>query len=436
MSNNNNYRFSFLLLTALFFLWGFITVFVDALIPRLRELFTLTYFEAGLVQFAFFGAYFLLSIPFSFLLGKLGYKRGILLGLIVLSLGCVLFYFAASFRTFGVFLVAYFTIAAGMTLLQVAANPYVAVLGSESGASSRLNLAQAFNSLGTSIAPAIGAMFVLSDTIKNKEEIAALTSVAREAYFEQESAAVQMPFLGLALFILLIVLIFFFAKLPQLIQSDVNRGYWKALSLKRVRLGVIGIFFYVGAEVAIGSYLVNYFMDMGLPQLITQSHWLKAIASKLLSTNIADTDAKAIVGVFVTFYWSAAMVGRFLGAYFTKVFSPARVLSIFAACAVICLYLSVFTTGEIAMWSILSVGLFNSIMFPTLFAMTIDGQKTLKPAVSGLLCTAIVGGAIVPPLFGLAVDLLGFKWALAFLSLCYAYIYYFAQGKFNSKAYA
>ena len=171
MNQAKSYRSSFILLTILFFLWGFITVLVDSLIPRLRELFTLTYFQAGLVQFAFFGAYFLLSIPASYILSKIGYKKGIILGLLTMATGCLLFYPAASYRVFGIFMLAYFILAGGMTILQVAANPFVAVLGSEDGASSRLNLSQAFNSLGTAIAPAVGALFILSDTNKTEDEI-------------------------------------------------------------------------------------------------------------------------------------------------------------------------------------------------------------------------------------------------------------------------
>ena len=194
MTQQKSYRSSFILLTTLFFLWGFITVLVDSLIPRLRELFTLTYFQAGLVQFAFFGAYFLLSIPASFILSKIGYKRGIILGLCTMALGCLLFYPAASYREFGIFMLAYFILAGGMTILQVAANPYVAVLGTEDGASSRLNLSQAFNSLGTAIAPAVGALFILSDTIKTEVEISTLVGIAKDNYLATEAAAVQKAF--------------------------------------------------------------------------------------------------------------------------------------------------------------------------------------------------------------------------------------------------
>jgi FHS family L-fucose permease-like MFS transporter len=406
-------------------------VLVDSLIPRLRELFTLTYFQAGLVQFAFFGAYFLLSIPASYILSKIGYKRGIILGLLTMATGCLLFYPAASYRVFGIFMLAYFILAGGMTILQVAANPFVAVLGSEDGASSRLNLSQAFNSLGTAIAPAVGALFILSDTIKTEDEITALTTSAKETYLASEASAVQIPFVGLALFIGLIALIFLFAKLPKMI-SETNTGtYAEAFKNKNLMLGVLGIFFYVGAEVAIGSYLVNYFLDMNLVDVIKENGFMKSIAEGILNSGITDKDNKAIVGVFVTFYWSGAMIGRFVGSYLTKIMKPGKVLGIFASCAIMLIVISISTTGLVSMWSILAVGLFNSIMFPTIFTLAIDGIGDLKPKASGLLCTAIVGGALIPPTYGFLTDNVGFKLALFFIIACYTYILWY--GYKNSK---
>lgn len=431
MNQTKSYRSSFILLTTLFFLWGFITVLVDSLIPRLRELFTLTYFQAGMVQFAFFGAYFLLSIPASYILSKIGYKRGIILGLFTMALGCFLFYPAASYRVFGIFMLAYFILAGGMTILQVAANPFVAVLGSEEGASSRLNLSQAFNSLGTAIAPAVGALFILSDTIKTKEEIATLSDSAKETYLASEASAVQNPFLGLAVFILFIAGIFFFAKLPKLISETSTGTYAEAFKQKNLMLGVLGIFFYVGAEVAIGSYLVNYFLNMNLVEVIKQNGFMTSIAEGILNSGLTENDNKAIVGVFVTFYWSGAMVGRFIGSYLTKIMNPGKVLGIFATMAIALIIVSISTTGIVSMWSILAVGLFNSIMFPTIFTLAIDGIGELKPKGSGLLCTAIVGGAIIPPLYGNFVDNVGFKTALMFIILCYVYILWY--GYKNSK---
>lgn len=432
MNQQKSYQSSFILVTVLFFLWGFITVLVDSLIPRLRELFTLSYFQAGMVQFAFFGAYFLLSLPASYILSKIGYKRGIILGLFTMAIGCLLFYPAASYRYFGIFMVAYFILAGGMTILQVAANPYVAVLGSEGGASSRLNLSQAFNSLGTAIAPAIGALFILSDKIKTEEEIASLSVIAKESYLVNEASAVQMPFLGLALFTILIAGVFFFIKLPKLMNEASTGTYAEAFKEKNLVLGVIGIFFYVGAEVAIGSYLVNYFLDMNLVEVIKENSFMKLIAEGILNSNLTDNDHKAIVGVFVTFYWSGAMIGRFIGSYLTRIMKPGKVLGIFATIAILLIFISISTTGLVSMWSILAVGLFNSIMFPTIFTLAIEGIGPLKPKGSGLLCMAIVGGAIIPPLYGFFTDSIGFKYALFIIAFCYAYILWY--GYKNSKS--
>lgn len=348
-----------------------------------------------------------------------------------MATGCLLFYPAASYRVFGVFMLAYFILAGGMTILQVAANPFVAVLGSEDTASSRLNLSQAFNSLGTAIAPAVGALFILSDTIKSKEEILALSETAKETYLASEASAVQMPFLGLALFIGVIALIFLFAKLPTLMSETSTGTYSQAFKNKNLMLGVLGIFFYVGAEVAIGSYLVNYFLDMNLVEVIKQNGFMKSIAEGILNSGLTDNDNKAIVGVFVTFYWSGAMIGRFVGSYLTKIMKPGKVLGMFATSAILLILISISTTGLVSMWSILAVGLFNSIMFPTIFTISLDGIGELKPKASGLLCTAIVGGALIPPLYGYLTDQVGFKSALIFIILCYAYILFF--GYRNNK---
>lgn len=432
MKNSTTYKSAFIFLTSLFFLWGFITVLVDSLIPRLRDVFTLNYFQAGLVQFAFFGAYFLLSIPSGFMLSKIGYKKGIILGLLTLAIGCLLFYPAASYREFSIFMLAYFVVASGITILQVAANPYVAVLGPEESASSRLNLSQAFNSLGTTIAPAIGAMFILSDKVKNPQEIAALTTLDKENYYISEAAAVQSPFIGIAIFVAILAFAFIFIKLPKLIKDSPKGGYVKVLQNKSLVMGAIGIFVYVGAEVAIGSYLINYFLDMNLATLIKESGFMRSISEGILGSNSETLDNNAIVGAFVTFYWSGAMIGRFIGAHLTKIIKPAKVLSFFAIGAVLLILVSISTSGFIAMWSILAVGLFNSIMFPTIFSLSIEGLDDLKPQASGVLCTMIVGGAIIPPLFGLLSDQTGFKTAFILVLICYIYIIFYGRIKANS----
>ncbi len=212
-------------------------------------------------------------------------------------------------------------------------------------------------------------------------------------------------------------------------------GYGKLLKNKIVMLGALGIFLYVGAEVAIGSYLVNYFMSMNISEIILQNGLMKYIAESLLSTDLNSIDSKAIVGAFVVFYWSGAMVGRFIGAYLTRIMKPTKVLSTFAFLAVLMLLISMNTNGLTAMWSILAVGLFNSIMFPTIFALTIDGLGDLKPQTSGLLCMAIVGGAVIPPAYGFLTDNVGFKIALFLLIACYGYILFFGiiKGRFTTK---
>ena len=438
MDNNKTYINAFVLVTSLFFTWGFLTVLVDSPISRFREIFTLSYFESGLVQFAFFGAYFLLSIPAGFILTRIGYQKGIILGLTTMAVGCFLFYPAASFRTFGIFMLGYFVLAGGMTILQVAANPYVAALGSEETSSSRLILSQAFNSLGTALAPSVGAIYFLSDKILSKEEIELLDLESREIYYLSEASAVQGPFIFFGCFLLAIALVFFFIKLPSLMPEKENGTYLDVINQKNLIYGVFGIFFYVGAEVTIGSYLVNYFLDMNLVDSIKNNSIMNSIATffkhdifVLLENGDYKYSNKAVFGLFVTFYWSGAMVGRFIGSYLTKIFQAGRVLSFFALIAIFLIFLSAISNGLISMWSILAIGLFNSIMFPTIFTLSLNGLGNLKPKGSGLLCTGIVGGAIIPPLYGLLTDFMGFKFSLIVLSLCYLYIANF--GRTNSN---
>ena len=438
MDNNKTYINAFILVTSLFFTWGFLTVLVDSPISRFREIFTLSYFESGLVQFAFFGAYFLLSIPAGFILARIGYQKGIILGLSTMAIGCFLFYPAASFRTFGIFMIGYFILAGGMTILQVAANPYVAALGSEETSSSRLILSQAFNSLGTALAPSVGAIYFLSDKILSKEEIELLDLESREIYYLSEASAVQGPFIFFGCFLLAIAIVFFFIKLPSLMPKKESGTYLDAINQKNLIYGVFGIFFYVGAEVTIGSYLVNYFLDMNLVGSIKNNSIMNSIATffkhdifVLLDNGDYKYSNKAVFGLFVTFYWSGAMVGRFIGSYLTKIFQAGKVLSFFAIIAIFLIFLSAISDGLISMWSILAIGLFNSIMFPTIFTLSLNGLGNLKPKGSGLLCTGIVGGAIIPPLYGLLTDFMGFKFSLIVLSLCYLYIANF--GRLNSN---
>lgn len=409
--NNKSYLPELSVLTSLFFMWGFLTSLNDILIPHLKNVFSLNYFESMLVQFTFFLAYFLVSLPSGWIVEKVGYKKGIIIGLVTAGIGTLIFYPAAGMRSYPVFLAAFFILASGITLLQVAANPYVTILGKQETASSRLNLTQAFNSLGTTIAPYFGSLLILSTAVKTTEEMAKMTPDQLEAYKIAEAVAVQYPYLGLAAVLLLIAAVFAFIKLPQIEAGSMDEGadnqvafdhkHDSAWKYRHLLLGAVGIFVYVGAEVAIGSFLVNYFV--------------------FLDNTMTELDA----GKMVSFYWGGAMVGRFIGSGIQRMIKPGIVLGFNAIAAAVLVVVSMFTDGQIAIWSMLLVGLFNSIMFPTIFSLAIHGLGKHTGQASGILCMAIVGGAIVPVVQGLIADSIGIHQAFILPVICYMFIVYY-----------
>ncbi len=407
-----NYTPALVVLTSLFFMWGFITCLNDILIPHLKTLFSLNYTQVMLIQFTFFTAYFIVSLPSGFIVEKVGYKRGIVIGLVTAGIGCLMFYPAAGWRSYPVFLTALFVLASGITLLQVSANPYVAILGKPETASSRLTLTQAFNSLGTTVAPLFGSLLILSVVAKTAEELAALNPTDLTAYRLAEAASVQTPYLGLAAALFIIAAFFAIVKLPEIeassgeAKSATGESYdaqhpsaWK---YRHLVLGAVAIFVYVGGEVSIGSFLVNF---MGEP-------------------NIAGL-AAAEAGKYLSFYWGGAMVGRFVGSAVMRVIKPGRVLAFNAAIAALLVLTTTLTSGHVAMWAILAVGLFNSIMFPTIFTLAVDGLGKHTGQGSGILCMAIVGGAIVPLIQGALADAIGIHHAFFLPILCYLYILFY-----------
>lgn len=411
-SEKNPYFGSLTILTSLFFIWGFITCLNDILIPHLKSIFELTYTQAMLIQFCFFAAYFVVSVPSGYLVEKIDYKGGIIAGLSIAGIGCLLFYPAASQHSYPLFLAALFVLASGITLLQVAANPYVTILGSPETASSRLTMTQAFNSLGTTIAPYFGSLFILSAAVKTAEDIKLLDANQLSSYQTAQAAAVQNPYLFIAALLFFIAIIFALIKLPnikvidqkpdQSVASSIDNQHYSAWGYNHLVLGAIAIFLYVGGEVCIGSFLINF---MGEP----------AIAG------LAENEA----GKYVSFYWGGAMVGRFIGAAVMQKIHPGKVL-VFNALAATCLVLiTINSSGSIAMWAILSVGLFNSIMFPTIFSLAISGLGSHTGQGSGILCAAIVGGAILPVIQGLFADQIGVQAAFFIPVLCYLYISYY-----------
>lgn len=431
MTDTSRFRSAFIIVTVLFFLWGFITVLVDALIPRLRDIFDLTYFQAGLVQFAFFTAYAIISIPSGFLIARIGYQKGAVVGLTIMALACMLFYPAAAFRIFELFLLALFVLAGGITVLQVAANPYVAALGAPETAASRLNLSQAFNSLGTTLAPLVSAAFILGNSVMSREELSALTTDAQAAYFEAEAAAVQGPFIALALVLFIVAIAFAIVKLPKILETDHHRSgsYSRAIKHAPLMLGAVGIFVYVGAEVTIGSYLVNYFLDLDIRNIVAGSAFMTSAVNLLAGTDPSELNVERLAGTFVFFYWGGAMVGRFFGSWLQLYIKPAKLLAVYALVNIGLLVITMNSAGMGAVWSILIIGLFNSIMFPTIFTLAIDGLGENTAQGSGILCTAIVGGALIPPLYGAVADSFGLQLAFLVPAVCYAYISWYGMGR-------
>ena len=429
---------AFIFVAILFFLFGGLTVLVQLLLPHLRDVFGLNYTRTGLIVFFFFLPYLLFSIPAGYILTRTGYQRGIILGLALIALGALLFHPAADERSFSLFMAAIFVLGSGITFLQVAINPYVAVLGSETTTPSRLTFSQAFNALGTTFAPMAAAVYLLKDEVKNAAEINHLDYLDRSIYFQTEALAIQIPSLYIALGAIILALIFSVTKLPYVnltAEEEINKESCLYLLKKSsLLLGAIGIFVYVGAEVVIGSFAVNYFVEINIAKEILESPTMSALLiglGKVLGSDLTSADPKAIVAIFLTFYWGNAMIGRFIGAYLTKVFAPAKVLMLSSSIVILLILISINADGLLSMWSLLFIGLFNSIMFPTIFALSSEGLGEMKTQASAILCTMIVGGGFIPLLYGFFTDYVGFRMAFFILILCYGYILFFGFYKTN-----
>ncbi len=417
--NGRNYGPALVVLSTVFFMWGFVTVLNDILVPHLKAIFELNYTQIMLIQFTFFSAYFLVSMPAAKVISMIGYHKTIVLGLGVMACGALLFIPAASLPSYGLFLAALYILASGMTLLQVSANPYVAVLGAPEKASSRLNLVQALNSLGTTVGPWFGGALILSGrTAPTTEALRAMTVDQLQAHRLLEASSVKLPYIGIALLLGALALLIAKFKFPTLTQIEdpshhthvVGDSVWKHSHLV---LGAVGIFVYVGAEVAIGSFLVNYFMQPDIGGLNAQ------------------TAAR-----YVSMYWGGAMVGRFVGSAVLQKVGTGKVVGVAAIVACLLVTTSIMTTGHVAMWSIILVGLFNSIMFPSIFTLGIAKLGRLTGKGSGIMIAAIVGGAIIPVAQGALADSIGLHTAFFLPAICYLYImfYGFVGSKVKGEA--
>ena len=401
-NSNKSNQFALVSLTTLFFMWGFITCLNDILIPHLKAIFDLSYTQSMLVQFCFFGAYFLVSLPAGRLVKKVGYQKGIVFGLVIAAIGCLMFYPAAEYHSYNLFLSALFVLASGITVLQVSANPYVTLLGSAESASSRLTMTQAFNSLGTTVAPYLGALFILNEA-------------ANSMSADVSADSVKVPYLFLTAILLLLAAIFSYLKLPHIESAEVlddDHVTGSAWQYRHLVLGALGIFVYVGAEVSIGSFLVNFLGEADI-------------------AGLAESDAAK----YLTYYWGGAMVGRFIGAALMQKLDAGKVLGFSALMAVILIALAVLGSGALAMWAILLVGLCNSIMFPTIFSLALNGLGKHTSQGAGILCLAIVGGAILPLLQGMLADSVGIQLAFILPLFCYLYIAFYgvSGSKFAMK---
>jgi FHS family L-fucose permease-like MFS transporter len=399
-------RVALSVMTTIFFMWGFITALNDVLIPHLKSVFTLNYAEVMLVQSTFFGAYFIMSLPSGKVLARWGYRVSIIGGLIVTGIGGLLFIPGAQLQSYPLFLFAFFVLASGITLLQVAANPYVSLLGPARTASSRLNLAQALNSLGTTIAPKLGGLLILSSAVLGAAELAKLSPAAQTAYKLQQAHSVQGPYIGIAIVLFLLAVVVWLFRMPQLegaAEADDSRHrFADALKLPRVWFGMLAIFVYVGAEVSIGSFMVNY---LSLPE-------------------IGNMSEAAATG-YVSLYWGGAMVGRFIGSALLTRIDARKLLAFNATIASLLVVTTMLTLGHVALWSVVAIGLFNSIMFPNIFTLGIEKFGPLTGKVSSLLVMAIVGGAIIPLAQGALADHIGVHHAYVLPLICYLYIIYY-----------
>ena len=398
----------------LFFAFGGITSLNDVLIPKLKALFTLGYGEVMLVQSAFFVAYFVISIPAAAMVRRIGYMRSAVVGLLTMTAGCLLFIPASSYGLFGLFLLALFVLASGITTVQVVANPLISMLGPARTASSRLTFAQAFNSLGTTLFPYVGSILILGSLATI--DPTTLSGAALDAFRGVETQVVVHTYIGLAI-ALVVVAAAVWLERKRLIEvpaapTPILRAF-NLLARPRFAFGALCIFLYVGGEVAIGSLIVNY----------------------LMQSNVFGIAADA-AGKHLIFYWGGAMVGRFIGSALLRVFSPGKVLASAATAVILLLTISANTVGLVSGWSLLAIGLFNSIMFPTIFTLASEGLGKRAAEGSGVICVAIVGGAIVPLVTGSAADLWGLKLALIVPAACYLTILafgWFARRPLSSR---
>jgi MFS transporter, FHS family, L-fucose permease len=400
-----NYIFPFILITSLFFMWGIANNLNGILIPHLRKALQLTNMQSTFVDTAVYMAYFLMAIPAGIILKKFGYKKGIIMGLLIFAVGALLFVPAANMQAYEVFLLGLFILGCGLTLLETAANPYATRLGEPEGATMRINLAQSFNGLAVFVAPIIGTLFILSGKEYSKEQLAAMPDMDKMAYLASEADSVKMPYMVLGGFLILLALIFFFMDLPELEEKNAqNRegGIFSTFKYSHVKWAVIAQFFYVGAQVCVTSFFIRM-----------------AIAG-------GGVDEKT-AGYYLSAYGFLFMIGRFAGSAVVSYIAPAKLLSLYALICIVLSAVAIFTAGQFVVFALGGLGFFMSIMFPTIFSLGITGLKEETKSASSLIVMAIIGGAIFPVIMGYLIDTSGDNIQIGYIVpfICFFVVWYF-----------
>lgn len=403
--NKPNYLVPFILVTCLFFMWGFANNLNGILIPHLRKALQLSNMQSTFVDTAVYLAYFLGAIPAGLILKKFGYKKGIMLGLLVFSLGAFLFVPAANSRTYGIFLTGLFIIGIGLTILETAANPYATKLGDAKDATTRLNLAQSFNGLAAFLAPMVGTIFILSGKDYTSQEFSLLTEADRIAYLSSEAASVKMPYIILGCFLLVIAVLFMILKFPEFKEEEEGEAEGNiagALKHKHLTWAVIAQFFYVGAQVCVTSFFVRMAISGG------------------------GVDEKT-AGYYLGIYGLLFMIGRFIGTFIMKYLLPSKLLSIYAAICILLSLVAVYADGKNVVLALGGLGFFMSIMFPTIFSLGISGLKENTKPASSLIVMAIIGGAIFPVIMGYIIDHYNDKIQIGYWvpMVCFTVVLYF-----------
>ncbi|MEA5428574.1 L-fucose:H+ symporter permease [Arcicella lustrica] len=409
----NRYLVPFILLTTLFFLWGFAHNLNPILIPHLKKACQLSDFQSSLIDGSFFIAYFIMAIPAGMVMKRFGYKTGIIAGLLLFAIGAFLFIPAANTRVFGLFLTALFVIASGLTFLETAANPYMTVLGEPEGAAQRLNLAQSFNGLAATIAPLLGGLFILSGNTLTSAETASMTTEQMSAFLDGEAATVKLPYLIIGIIVLLVAVLLYKSKLPEITEAghdiELPTGSQSIMRHKHLIWGIAAQFFYVGAQVCVSSFFIRY---LG---------------------KTAGIDEKTAAN-----YLSAAllcfMVGRFIGTFLMKYISPNILLAIYALANIVLLTVVVIYGGMISVYGLIGVEFFMSIMFPTIFSLSIQSLGKETKIGSSLVIMSIVGGAIFPLIMGRISDLMSIQVAYSVPLLCFFVVFYFGWKGSKVKA--